>query len=198
MWDCLVLQPPLCCLSSLPQLPVSTPPTSVNEHFFNSLAVEFSYSPIFCQLWLFFVSKLVTVLLVVGQGRVYLTTHASILARSCLHPIPQILSHLRLPEQKPVRAYQILLESQCFLRHWSLSQGALRFFPGLPPALGSGSAVLPQQTALGVRLCHAGFRDLNNYHPVCYSNWGSKCPFPFRANEFHLPLNQQRFCSDSQ
>ena len=41
------------------QLPVSAPLTSLDECvFFNSLVVELPYSPIFWQLWLFFVFKL--------------------------------------------------------------------------------------------------------------------------------------------
>ena len=41
MWDCLVLQPPSCHVSSLPQLPFSAPLTSLDECFlFNSLVVR--------------------------------------------------------------------------------------------------------------------------------------------------------------
>ena len=43
----------------LPTLPVSTPPTSLNEcFFFNSLVVGLPYSLIFWYFWLFFVFKL--------------------------------------------------------------------------------------------------------------------------------------------
>ena len=50
----LVLQPPPCRLSSLPQLPISAPPTSVNEcFFFNSLVVGLPCSLVFWQFWLF-------------------------------------------------------------------------------------------------------------------------------------------------
>ena len=46
----LVLQLPPCCVSSLPWLPVSTLPTSLNEcFFFNSLVVGHPYSLIFWQ-----------------------------------------------------------------------------------------------------------------------------------------------------
>ena len=67
MWDCLVLnlppcwvcQPPCCCESSLLPLPISDPPTSLDEYFFFvSLVVGLPYSSIFCQFWLFFVLKL--------------------------------------------------------------------------------------------------------------------------------------------
>ena len=59
MWDHPVYQPPPCCASSPPQLPVFVPPTSLNEcFFFNSLVVRFPYSSILCQFWLFFVFKL--------------------------------------------------------------------------------------------------------------------------------------------
>ena len=59
MWDHLLLQPLPCCESSLPQLPVSVPPTGLGEcFFFISLVVGLPYSSIFCQFWLFFVFKL--------------------------------------------------------------------------------------------------------------------------------------------
>ena len=48
MWDCPVLQLPPCCVSSLPQLPDSAPPTILNEcFFFSSLVVGLLYSSIF-------------------------------------------------------------------------------------------------------------------------------------------------------
>ena len=47
------------CKSSLPQLPISTPPTGLDEcFFFISLVVGLPYSLIFCHFWLFFVYKL--------------------------------------------------------------------------------------------------------------------------------------------
>ena len=56
LWVC---QPWPCHESSLPWLPVSTPPTGVDEcFFFISLVVRLPYSLIFCQFWLFFVFKL--------------------------------------------------------------------------------------------------------------------------------------------
>ena len=65
----LVLQSPPCCESSPPRLPISTPPTSLDECFFsNSLVVKLPYSSIFCQFWLFFVFKFVVVFLLVVQG----------------------------------------------------------------------------------------------------------------------------------
>ena len=72
----LVLQPPPCRASSLPQLLVSAPPTILNVcFFFNSSVVGLLYSLIFCQFWLFFVFKFVFVLLlVVWAGTVYLVT----------------------------------------------------------------------------------------------------------------------------
>ena len=55
-WVC---QPPPCCESSLPWLPISTLPTGLDEcFFFISLLVRLPYSSIFCQFWLFFVFKL--------------------------------------------------------------------------------------------------------------------------------------------
>ena len=54
-----VRQPPPCCESSPPRLPVSTPPTGLDEcFFFISLVVKLLHSLIFCQFWLFFVFKL--------------------------------------------------------------------------------------------------------------------------------------------
>ena len=71
---CPVLQPLPCCESSLPQLPISAPPTSLDEcFFFNSLVVRLPYSSDFCQFWVFFVFKFVVVLLLVLRGgKVYL------------------------------------------------------------------------------------------------------------------------------
>ena len=49
---------PQCQESILPRLPVSTPPTGLDEgFFFISLVVGLLYSLIFCQFWLFFVFK---------------------------------------------------------------------------------------------------------------------------------------------
>ena len=62
MWDHPVCQLLPCHKSSLPQLPISAPSTSLDECFFNSLVVGFPYSLIFWQLWLFFVFKLVVIL----------------------------------------------------------------------------------------------------------------------------------------
>ena len=54
-----VHQLPPCCESSPPQLPISAPPTGLDEcFFFTSLVVGLPYSSIFCQFWLFFVFKL--------------------------------------------------------------------------------------------------------------------------------------------
>ena len=61
-----------CRESSLPQLPISAPPTSLGECFFHSLVVGFSYSSIFWQFWLFLFLNLLFVLLVVWEGKVYL------------------------------------------------------------------------------------------------------------------------------
>ena len=51
------------------QLPISTPPTGLDEcFFFNSLVVVFPYSSIFWQFWWFFVFKFVDVHLLVVRG----------------------------------------------------------------------------------------------------------------------------------
>ena len=69
IWDCPVHQPPPCCISSLPGLSISTPPTSLDEcFFFNSLVVRLPYGLTFWQLWLFLFFKLVVILLLVVQG----------------------------------------------------------------------------------------------------------------------------------
>ena len=61
MWDC---QLPPCHMSSPPWLPISAPPSSLNEcFFFNSLVVRLPYSLIFWQFWMVF--KLVVFLLLV-------------------------------------------------------------------------------------------------------------------------------------
>ena len=74
MWDCLVFQLPPCRESSLSLLPVSSPPSGLDEcFFFNFSVVKLQYSSIFWQFWLFFVFKLfVVLLLVVWGGKVYL------------------------------------------------------------------------------------------------------------------------------
>ena len=46
MWDYPVFQPLPCHVSSLPWLPVSAPPTCLDECFFNSLVVRLPYSSI--------------------------------------------------------------------------------------------------------------------------------------------------------
>ena len=59
--------------SYLPGLPVSAPPTGLDEcFFFISLFVGLPHSLIFCQFWLFFVFKFVVHLLVVQGGTVCL------------------------------------------------------------------------------------------------------------------------------
>ena len=58
---CWVHQPPPCCKSSLPWLPISAPPTGLDEcFFFISLVVGLPYRSTFCQFWLFFVFKLLS------------------------------------------------------------------------------------------------------------------------------------------
>ena len=72
--------PPPCLESSLPQLPVSAPPTGLDEcFFFNSLVIGHLYSSIFWQFWLFFVFKFVVVLLLVVEEAlcIFLYLHLS-------------------------------------------------------------------------------------------------------------------------
>ena len=82
MWDCPVRQPLPGCVTSSPQLPVSAPPTGLDEcFFFNSLVVRLPHNLIFWQFWLFFVLKLIVIFLF-GCGRRWsISTYASILAR---------------------------------------------------------------------------------------------------------------------
>ena len=59
---------------SLPQLPVSSLPTSLNEcFFFNSLVVGLPYSSIFCQFWLF-LNLLLSFFVVAWGSKVYIPT----------------------------------------------------------------------------------------------------------------------------
>ena len=58
------------CESSPPWLPISAPPTSLDEcFFFNSLVIRLPYSSIFWKFWLFFVFKFVVLLLVVEETK---------------------------------------------------------------------------------------------------------------------------------
>ena len=76
--DLLVCQPLPCPVSSPPWLPVSAPLISLDECFFNSLVVGLLYSSISQQFWLFFIFKLVIILLLVVQGsEVYLPSPPS-------------------------------------------------------------------------------------------------------------------------
>ena len=78
MWDCLLCHPPPCPLvhqpltchtSSPPQLPIFTPPNSLDEcFFFNFLVVRLPYSLIFWQFWVYFLLRLVVIILMVVQG----------------------------------------------------------------------------------------------------------------------------------
>ena len=69
-----------CCMSSLPQPPISVLPTSLDEcFFFNPFIVGLSCSLIFWQFWLFSVFKLVVILLLIVQER-KLSTYTSILS----------------------------------------------------------------------------------------------------------------------
>ena len=100
MWGLRVCQPPPCGVcqlqpglphSTIPlgpqasalarvlsiQLPVSAPPTGLEEcFFFNSLVVRLPYSSIFCQFWLFFVFKLLSFSWLCKEAQcVYLCLH---------------------------------------------------------------------------------------------------------------------------
>ena len=84
--------PPVHCLALhpfLPQLPISTLTTSLDDcFFFNSFIVGLPCSLIFWQFWLFFVFKLVILLLVVWGSEAFLPTPPSWLEVSSVnfHP----------------------------------------------------------------------------------------------------------------
>ena len=89
---CWVRQPPPCHESSQPRLPVSTPPTSLDECcFFISLVVRLPYRSIFCQFWLFFVFKLLSFFCLCEEAQC-VPTYASILAGSPSFPILSLSS----------------------------------------------------------------------------------------------------------
>ena len=82
--------------SCLPQLPVSTPPTGLDEcFFFISLVVRLPYSSIFCQFWLFFVFKLLSFRLCEEAQCVYLHLHlGQKLKKAIFHgPIFNVINH---------------------------------------------------------------------------------------------------------
>ena len=72
-----VRQPPPCLESSLPRLPFSAPPSSLDEcFFFISLVVRLPHSSIFCQFWLVFVFKLLSFFWLCKEPQcVYLCLH---------------------------------------------------------------------------------------------------------------------------
>ena len=73
------------CESSPPWLPISTPPTGLDEcFFFISLVVGLLCGSIFCQFWLVFVFKLLSFFGCAKRHSV--CTYASILARSQIIP----------------------------------------------------------------------------------------------------------------
>ena len=86
-WVC---QLPPCRGSFPPQLPVSAPPTGLDEcFFFISLFVGLPYSLIFCQFWLFFVFKLLLSLFWLCEEAqcVYLRLHLGWNVHSLLKPV---------------------------------------------------------------------------------------------------------------
>ena len=72
-----VLQPLPCYESSPPPLPVSSPPTGLDEcFFFNSLVVRLTYSLIFWQFWLVLLLKLLSLFWLCKEAQcVYLRLH---------------------------------------------------------------------------------------------------------------------------
>ena len=86
-WVC---QLPPCRGSFPPQLPVSAPPTGLDEcFFFISLFVGLPYSLIFCQFWLVFVFKLLLSLFWLCEEAqcVYLRLHLGWNVHSLLKPV---------------------------------------------------------------------------------------------------------------
>ena len=81
-------------------LPISAPPTSLDAHFFfNSLVVKLLCSLFFFQFWLFFVFKLVVILISVVRG-----------SKTCL-PMPPSWSELSPPSLVTVSTKQKFLSS---------------------------------------------------------------------------------------
>ena len=94
MWDCPVCNPPsrwvlqpsalLRVLSTW--LPLSAPPTGLDEcFFFNSLVVRLPYSLIFCQFWLFFVFKLLLSFFWLCEEAQYVSILAGVLVNVFIH-----------------------------------------------------------------------------------------------------------------
>ena len=116
MWDHSVPNLPPCWVCQLPLgppatalpwvlstwLPISAPPTGLDEcFFFNSFVVGLPYSSIFCLFWLFFVFKFsVFLLLVVQGGTVYL---------------PTPLTWLQVNQKRIFFIFKILLNSESYL-----------------------------------------------------------------------------------
>ena len=71
-WVC---QLPPCRESSLPRLPISAPPTGLDECFFISLVVRLPDSSIFCQFWFFVFKLLLSFWLCEEAQCVYLCLH---------------------------------------------------------------------------------------------------------------------------
>ena len=90
-----------CHKSSPPPLPVSTPPTGLDERFFFiSLVVRLPCSLIFCQFWLFFVFKLLLSFFWLCEEAqcVYLRLHLGQKTRpSCLDKPLRVTDGERLP-----------------------------------------------------------------------------------------------------
>ena len=76
----LVLQPLYCQESSLPYLPISAPPTSLDVCFFNSLVVGLPRSLISWQFWLFLFLNWLSFFWICQEAKC--STYASILART--------------------------------------------------------------------------------------------------------------------
>ena len=101
-----VCQSLTCHMSSQPQMPISMPPTSLDEcFFFNSLVVGLPYSLIFLVVLFVFVFKLVVIFLLVLQAcEAYLPippcglkVPTTIYWRDCIYPIVySSLHYLRL------------------------------------------------------------------------------------------------------
>ena len=128
---CLVLQPLPCCASFPPWLPISAPPTGLDEcFFFNSLVVGLPYSLIFWQFWLFFVFKFVFLLLVM-RGEVYLpmppafpevTFHTSnLLVSIVVHVI------------SPIKSRHLRHLTHCFLCLWCCVDTVSKYLPYFSP-----------------------------------------------------------------
>ncbi|KAF6104119.1 hypothetical protein HJG60_011166 [Phyllostomus discolor] len=97
------------------QLPISTPPTSVDEcFFFNSLVVGLPYSSIFCQFWLFFVFKLLLSFYLCEEAQcVYLHLHLGQESGYTFQEVPICILSLTVGHSTPSILILLIIITKC-------------------------------------------------------------------------------------